>query len=91
VILRFCKKAAHRNTSGFILGYLPQHPIVLSDTCKNEKTMLANHEEKKSLTVEKVIDFYQKRGEEISLETAEKVLNLLYFLAKLVVEQHLKQ
>jgi hypothetical protein len=53
--------------------------------------MLAIHEEKRSLTVEKVIDFYQKRGEEISLENAEKVLNLLYFLAKLVVEQHLKQ
>jgi hypothetical protein len=53
--------------------------------------MLAYNEEKRSLTVEKVIDFYQKRGEEISIETAEKVLNLLYFLAKLVVEQHLKQ
>jgi hypothetical protein len=91
VILRFCEKAPHRNPSDFILGYLPQHLIVLSDTCKNEKTMLANYEEKKSLTVEKVIDFYQKRGEKISLETAEKVLNLLYFLAKLVVDQHLKQ
>jgi len=52
--------------------------------------MLGNGEEKRSLTVEKIIEFYQKKGEEISAETAENVLNLLYFLAKLVVEQHLK-
>jgi hypothetical protein len=53
--------------------------------------MLANNEQKRSLTVEKVIDFYKKKGEEISAETAETVLNLLYFLAKLVVEKHLNQ
>jgi hypothetical protein len=45
---------------------------------------------KRSLTPEKVVEIYQKKGEEITLENAEKVLNLLYFLAKLVVDHHLK-
>ena len=53
--------------------------------------MWDNIGEKRSLTVDKVIDFYRKKGEEISSENAEKVLNLLYFLAKLVVKQHLKK
>jgi hypothetical protein len=45
---------------------------------------------KRTLTVEKVVEIYKKRGEEITSENAEKVLNLLYFLAKLVVDNHLK-
>jgi hypothetical protein len=53
--------------------------------------MLSSSDEKRSLMVEKVMDFYHKKGEEITQENAEKVLNLLYFLAKLVVEQYLKQ
>jgi hypothetical protein len=53
--------------------------------------MWEQQENKRSLTVEKVREFYQKKGEEISVENAEKVLNLLYFLAKLVVENYLKQ
>ena len=45
---------------------------------------------KRSLTPEKLVEAYRKKGEEISLENAEKVLNLLYFLAKLVVDHHLE-
>jgi len=45
---------------------------------------------KRTLTAEKVLKNYQKRGVEITLENAQKVVDILYFLAKLVVEHHLK-
>jgi hypothetical protein len=52
--------------------------------------MNSYNEIKRTLTPEKVVEIYQKKGEEVSMENAEKVLDLLYFLAKLVVEHHLK-
>lgn len=45
-------------------------------------------EEKRSLTPEKVIDDLDKRGINISKKDAEKYLDLLYFLSKLIVNQN---
>jgi len=44
-------------------------------------------EEKRSLTPEMVIDDLDKRGIKISKKEAEKYLDLLYFLSKLIVNQ----
>ena len=45
--------------------------------------------EKRSITTEMVIAHFEKTGVKLSIKEAEKYLNLLYFLAKLVVKQHL--
>jgi len=45
-------------------------------------------EGKRSLTPEIVIDHFKKQGVELSVKDAEKYLDVLYFLAKLVVNQN---
>ncbi|MEJ7780845.1 MAG: hypothetical protein WKF68_14785 [Daejeonella sp.] len=43
---------------------------------------------RRSLTPQMVIDDFNKKGVELSIKDAEKYLDLLYFLAKLVVNQN---
>ncbi len=45
-------------------------------------------DEKRSLTPQMVVDDFKKKGVILSIKDAEKYLNLLYFLAKLVVNQN---
>jgi len=50
-----------------------------------------NDEIKRSLTTKQVINHFKKLGTELSKEEAERYLNLLYFLAKQVVDQNLRK
>lgn len=50
--------------------------------------MKPHKDEKRSLTPEKVIDDLDKRGIKVSRKDAEKYLDLLYFLGKLIVDQN---
>jgi hypothetical protein len=43
----------------------------------------------RSLTPQMIIDKFDKKGIKLSEKDAEKYLDLLYFLAKLVVKHHL--
>ncbi len=45
-------------------------------------------DEKRRLTPQMVIDDFSKKGVILSIKDAEKYLDLLYFLAKLVVNQN---
>lgn len=45
-------------------------------------------DEKRSLTPQMVIDDLDKRGIKISKKDAQKYLDLLYFLSKLIVNQN---
>ena len=52
--------------------------------------MEANLIEKRNVTPKQAIDLLQKKGVEISEEEVAKILDLMYFLAKLVVDQNFK-
>lgn len=44
--------------------------------------------EKQSLTPEQIIEDFDKKGLVLSIKDAEKYLDILYLLAKLIVEQN---
>ena len=47
--------------------------------------------EKRKWTAKDIVEDYRKRGFEISENDAEKLLDLLYFFAKLIVNQNFKK
>jgi hypothetical protein len=47
--------------------------------------------EKRNINPQQAIEILKKSGVEISEEEAEKVLDVLYFLAELIVEQNFKK
>jgi len=47
--------------------------------------------EKRNITPQKAVEILSKSGINISEKEAEKVLNFMYFLAKLVVDQNFKK
>ncbi len=53
--------------------------------------MKENTGEKRNVTVNDTIKNFRKNGVEISEKEAEKVLDLMYFLAKLIVSQNFKK
>jgi len=52
--------------------------------------MKAKLTEKRSVTTAQVIEIMRKRGVEIDEKKASEVLDLIYFLAKLIVNQNFK-
>lgn len=44
--------------------------------------------EKRSLTPEQIIEDFDRKGIVLSIKDAEKYLDMLYLLAKLIVEQN---
>jgi len=46
---------------------------------------------KRNITTEKAIAILKKNGVEIDEKNAEKVLDFMYFLAKLIVNQNFKK
>jgi hypothetical protein len=52
--------------------------------------MKAKPTEKRSVTTAQVIEIMRKRGIEIDEKKASEVLDLIYFLAKLIVNQNFK-
>jgi hypothetical protein len=46
---------------------------------------------KRKITPEKAVAILKKNGVEIDEKNAEKVLDLMYFLAKLIVDQNFKK
>lgn len=53
--------------------------------------MKAGTPPKRSITPEKAIKILHRNGVKINEKEAEEVLELLYFLAKLIVNQNLKK
>jgi hypothetical protein len=53
--------------------------------------MDTNLPEKRNITAEKAIKVLQKNGIEITEKKAEELLDLMYFLAKLIVNQNFKK
>ncbi|WP_179415421.1 hypothetical protein HDF19_21170 [Mucilaginibacter sp. E4BP6] len=47
--------------------------------------------EKRNITPEKAVQILQKKGIKIELEDAKNLLDFMYFLAKLIVEQNFKK
>jgi len=47
--------------------------------------------EKRGITTKDAIALLEKNGQKISEKDAEKVLDLMYFLAKLIVNQNFKK
>ncbi|WP_288879229.1 hypothetical protein [Pedobacter panaciterrae] len=47
--------------------------------------------DKRTLTPEKLVGMLQKKGTEISIEEAKKVVEMLYFLSDLIVDQEIKK
>ena len=47
--------------------------------------------EKRNITVQKAIRMLKEKGVEIDEKNAGKVLDLMYFLAKLIVNQNFKK
>lgn len=45
-------------------------------------------EDKRSLNTQMVIEYFDKRGIKLSEKDAQQYLDLLYFLAKLIVQQN---
>lgn len=52
--------------------------------------MKAGSSEKRNVTTAQAIAILKKNGREVSEKEAEKILDLMYFLAKLVVNQNVK-
>ena len=46
---------------------------------------------KRNITVQKAVRMLKEKGVEIDGKNAEKVLDLMYFLAKLIVDQNFKK
>ena len=53
--------------------------------------MKAGSSEKRGITPQKAIDLLKKNGVELSEKEAEKVLDIMYFFAKLIVNQNFKK
>jgi len=53
--------------------------------------MDANSKEKRNVSTAQAIAILKKNGVEIDEKNAEKVLDLMYFLAKLIVNQNFKR
>ena len=53
--------------------------------------MAANNQENRNITPEQAIKILGKNGIEISEKKAEELLDLMYFLAKLIVNQNFKK
>jgi len=52
--------------------------------------MKAGFSEKRNITPEQAIAILKKNGREVNEKEAEKILEFLYFLAKLIVNQNVK-
>ncbi|MDN3585003.1 hypothetical protein [Mucilaginibacter flavus] len=52
--------------------------------------MKAGSSEKRNVTTAQAIAILKKNGREVSEKEAEKILEMMYFLAKLVVNQNVK-
>ena len=47
--------------------------------------------EKRNITPKQAVEILRKKGVEISEEKASKILDTMYFLARLIVEQNFKK
>ena len=47
--------------------------------------------EKRNITPAKAVEILKRNGQQITEKEAEKVLDLMYFLAKLIVNQNFKK
>lgn len=46
---------------------------------------------KRNITTEKAVEIFSKNGVKLSEKKAEELLDLMYFLAKLIVNQNFKK
>jgi len=53
--------------------------------------MRRNLIEKRKITTEKAIEVLARNGIHVTAKKAEEILDLMYFLAKLIVNKHLKK
>ncbi|MEO6523517.1 MAG: hypothetical protein ABIN91_17675 [Mucilaginibacter sp.] len=53
--------------------------------------MRKNLIDKRRITTEKAIEVLARNGIQVTANKAEEILDLMYFLAKLIVDQHLKK
>ena len=53
--------------------------------------MQKNIQQKRKITPEQAVAILKKKGVHVTVEQAKNILELLYFLAKLEVDQYLKR
>jgi len=89
------KTAFYTECPGIYLTAVPKsscnNGFSLSHSCiLNKDTMNTNSPEKRNVTTEQAVKVLQKNGVELSEKKMAEVLDFMYFLAKLALDQYLK-